>query len=163
MTLLITIVILYVWHEIEEYLVLLPWHARHRHHLPGPFQRIALTRLGFLFIAFEQLALLVGIWAWLSDIWFRGAVVAYAFHLAIHCIQMFITLHKGFFLPLWSAPLQLPIIVGICTVFPAEDRQGLMVASLVMIGVMLTNLALLHWLASQVSQSNSHILRSKRP
>lgn len=75
-------------------------------------------------------------------------MVAYAFHLAIHCIHMIVTWRKGFFLPLWSAPVQLPLLIILYAAYPAQQTDGIVQAILVMIAVMLSNLLIMHWATS---------------
>lgn len=144
-----TFLVFYVLHEVEEYHVLLPWHKANRDRLPLPLRCLALSPYSFLVIAREQLALVVSVWLFLPPEWFNATIFAYAFHLLVHCLQMFITWRKEMFLPLWSAPTQLPACIVLYLMQPNRDTDEQLLANVSMIVVMVVNLALMHWLVTR--------------
>ena len=85
---LVAFLILFIWHEFEEYRVLLPWLQRNREMLPAPLQGVSLSPRQFIFIATEEFALAVAVAFVLEPIWLKAAIVAYAAHLVIHCGQI---------------------------------------------------------------------------
>lgn len=140
----LAVIVLFLWHEAEEYRVLLPWLERNRRRLPKPLRRLHLSPLAFKVIAAEELLLLI-LASFLPSVWFSGAVVAYGLHLLIHCGQMVYTKLHDMPLRLWSSPLQLPLLGIMLTTMPTTQSANLGVTSAVMAGVMVLNLAVMHW------------------
>ncbi len=146
------VLVLFLWHEVEECRVLLPWLHRNREHLPAPMKNLSLQPAAFTLIALEELTLLSVISLFLPLVWFTAATIAYGFHLTVHCVQMLVTYQRGCFLPLWSAPIQLPIVALLAWGMYHHHRSGLLTASLMMIGVMVLNLVLMHALTARLQQ-----------
>lgn len=147
---LLALLVLYVWHEAEEYLVLLPWFAANRHRLPLPMRRLALPPQSFLFIAGEQLVLILGVWLFLPPLWLSATIFAYTLHLLIHCVQMVFTWCRRIFLPLWSAPLQLLVCIALYLAQATPHSAEQMLANVIMTVAMVLNLALMHYLATRI-------------
>lgn len=144
---------LYVWHEAEEYRVLLPWYEATQHRLPARLQGLSLTPRSFLLIGGEQLALILGVWLLLPVQWWSATIFAYTFHLLVHCSQMLMTWRKKIFLPLWSAPMQLPMSATLYLAQPDPYSTQQLLANAVMTAVMVANLALMHYLSSRILQN----------
>ena len=148
---LVAFLILFIWHEFEEYRVLLPWLCRNRKILPVPLQGISLSPPQFTLIATEEFALVVAVALVLEPIWLKAAIVAYAAHLVIHCGQIVFTWMRGAILRLWSAPIQLPLISSLLMLMPIGAQGELLWPSSVMIVVMILNLVLMHVLVQKIS------------
>ncbi|MEW6939551.1 HXXEE domain-containing protein [Trueperella pyogenes] len=155
MVLLAAFVCLFVWHEIEEYVVLVPWFAANRSRLPAPARHITMNRQHFTLIAVEELICIVLVGLFLDPVWLKAAAIAYTIHLALHCGQLVVTWAKGFLLPLWSAPIQLPLAIDLILGMPTDGKVDLLTASLIMTAAMIANLALMHLIASKVYKTSS--------
>ena len=140
---------LFLWHEIEEYFVLVPWLDDNTALLPEPVRHINMTRTHFTVIATEELVLLIAVAIWCQPVWIAAIMVAYTIHLVIHCGQLLFTYLKRILLRLWSAPIQLPIMIWLITITPTCGTVGLPLASLVMVAAMGLNLVAMHWITSK--------------
>ncbi|AOZ73089.1 hypothetical protein BK816_07130 [Boudabousia tangfeifanii] len=67
---------LFLWHEVEEYRVLLPWIHRNREHLPALMPNLRPQTVAFTLIALEELTLLSVIALLLPPVWFTAATIA---------------------------------------------------------------------------------------
>ncbi len=137
---------LFLWHEIEEYFVLVPWLDDNTARLPEPVRHINMTRTHFTVIATEELVLLIAVAIWCQPVWIAAIMVAYTIHLVIHCGQLLFTYLKRILLRLWSAPIQLPIMIWLITITPTCGTVGL---PLVMVAAMGLNLVAMHWITSK--------------
>ena len=72
---------LFLWHEIEEYFVLVPWLDDNTARLPEPVRHINMTRTHFTVIATEELVLLIAVAIWCQPVWIAAIMVAYTNHL----------------------------------------------------------------------------------
>lgn len=140
---------LFLWHEIEEYFVLVPWLDDNTARLPEPVRHINMTRTHFTVIATEELVLLIAVAIWCQPVWIAAIMVVYTIHLVIHCGQLLFTYLKRIPLRLWSAPIQLPIMIWLITITPTCGTVGLPLASLVMVAAMGLNLVAMHWITSK--------------
>ena len=140
---------LFLWHEIEEYFVLVAWLDDNTARLPEPVRHINMTRTHFTVIATEELVLLIAVAIWCQPVWIAAIMVAYTIHLVIHCGQLLFTYLKRILLRLWSAPIQLPIMIWLITITPTCGTVGLPLASLVMVAAMGLNLVAMHWITSK--------------
>ncbi|ARU45703.1 HXXEE domain-containing protein [Corynebacterium silvaticum] len=146
----IAFLFLFIWHEIEEFFVLVPWLRRNSAQLPGIAGRRSMSLAQAVFIASEELIVLIVICLWAEDVWVLAAMIAYTIHLVIHCAQMVYTYIKRFPLRLWSAPLQLPIMAWLIIAHPSQGAISLPVASTITVAVMCMNLAFMHWFTNKV-------------
>ena len=140
---------LFLWNEIVEYFVLVPWLDANTARLPEPVRHINMTRTHFTVIATEELVLLIAVAIWCQPVWIAAIMVAYTIHLVIHCGQLLFTYLKRILLRLWSAPIQLPIMIWLITITPTCGTVGLPLASLVMVAAMGLNLVAMHWITSK--------------
>ncbi len=147
--------VLFTWHEIEEYHVLLPWVAKNRALLPLCLKKDALSERRFMVIAAEEFFLIVLLGIFSKPIWQIGAIVAYGIHLIVHSIHMIYALFCKAPLKLFSAPLQLLIFVGMLSSNRTKKRVGLFKSGAVMSAAMVTNLVVLHGLFNRVSRHRS--------
>ena len=144
--------VLFIWHELEEYFVLLPWLEDNRNRLPYPLNKVNLSKSSFTFIAVEELILLILIGLLFSPVWFVAATIAYVLHLIVHCAQMIYTAIRHMPLGLWSAPIQLPICAFVLYSAPVNEEVTLGADSAIMIGVMVSNLVLMHMLTQKINK-----------
>lgn len=145
---------LFVWHEIEEYRVLLPWVARNRDWLKPRLLTPARTLLnldqrGFIVIAVEQGLLITLLGVFFPAMILKAALCAYALHLVFHCNQMLVAYLKDRPFILWSAPIQLPIVAILAGIIPGSGTK-LAVAFAVMTVIMIFNLVVMHALARKL-------------
>ncbi|OKL49657.1 hypothetical protein BSR29_01495 [Boudabousia liubingyangii] len=143
-------------HEFEEATRVLPWLERNRDRLPAPFRHLRLSAKQFWFIAAEEALLIILVALLLDPVWLAGAVIAYAVHLLVHVVQILVTARWGFTIPVWTAVIELPVMLNLLFLLPT--RQGdttLLFTSLVMTGVMVVNLLVMHFLVRVSAQAKN--------
>ncbi|MCS4484121.1 hypothetical protein NXS08_01260 [Gleimia sp. 6138-11-ORH1] len=147
---------LFIWHEVDEYRVLVPWLRANQQRLPARVARMRMSERQFGLIAFEQLLLVFLIGGLAPQLWLKAMVVAYLIHLFLHCAQMLYSWVKGYFLPLYSVVFQVPLIVVLLWFMPphllAEPADGVSLgaASFVLVLVMFGNLAVMNLVARKL-------------
>ncbi|MDO5060971.1 MAG: hypothetical protein Q4D73_04995 [Actinomycetaceae bacterium] len=144
-------VCLFIWHEVDEYRVLIPWLASNENRLPTRLARMRMNHQQFTVIALQQLVLILLIGLLAPPLWVKAMVVAYLVHLLLHCAQLVFTWVKGYFLPLYSAVLQVPLI-AILLWFMRPPLDGveafaeLLIPSGILVIVMFANLGIMNFL-----------------
>lgn len=112
-----------------------------------------MTHRQFTVIAAQQFVLIILV-AWLAPpLWAKAMVAAYLVHLLLHCAQLVFTYLRGFFLPLYSPVLQLPLVAGLLWFMEPPVGGSLFVfagASAVLVAALFMNLGLMHLLVSRL-------------
>lgn len=148
-------VCLFSWHEVDEYRILVPWLASNESRLPARVARMRMNHRQFVVIAVQQLVLILLIGFLAPLLWVKAMVVAYLVHLLLHCAQIFFTWVKGYFLSLYSAVLQVPLVAVLLWFMPPQlggqvAFAELLFPSVALVIVMLANLGIMNFLVRKL-------------